>query len=180
VARFALAEGEEPTEAQLEEVERDRIIEALKPFMTPQLRDTILNINRVLDQVIDETTIDVLLDVSFDEAAVESARSKLDDFRQFIEDNKDEIEALQILYSRHYRAGLRYGQVKQLRDELRKPPLALHDPAAGLWSLYEAVEPEKVKGHGGKALVDLVALVRHAIEPEEPLVPVPAPVEARR
>ena len=34
-------------------------------------------------------------------------------------------------------------------------------------------------GRGGSALVDLVAIVRHAIEPDEPLVPVAEQVEAR-
>lgn len=177
--KYDLPEGSEPTDDQLAEVEHERMIEALQPFARAELRDVLLNINRSLNQVIDEAAIDVLIDIGFDKAALESARSKLDDFRRFIEDNKDEIEALQILYSRPYRAGLRYGQVKELRDELRKPPLALHDPPSGLWSLYEAVEPENVRGKGGRALVDLVALVRHAIEPDEPLVPVAEQVEER-
>ena len=98
----------------------------------------------------------MLLDFGHSEAAVASARSKLDDFRRFLEENKEEIEALRILYSRPYRAGLRYGHVKELRDALRSPPVALHRPEDGLWRLYEALEPERVKGRGGSALVDLV------------------------
>ena len=35
------------------------------------------------------------------------------------------------------------------------------------------------KGKGGKALVDLVALVKHAIAPDQPLVPVAQSVEER-
>ena len=177
--KFKLAEDQEPTEEQVLEVEGERMIEAMRPFMKPELRETIININRSLEQVIDETTIDVLLDFGYDQAAVESARSKLADFEQFLEDNKDEIEALQILYSRPYRAGLRFSQVKALADALKKPPLSLHEPAAGLWSLYEAVEPENVKGQGGKAIVDLVAIVKHAITPDEPIVPVADQVEER-
>lgn len=179
VERFALHEDEEPTEEQLAEIERERMTDALKPFTNPRLRDVILNINRKLEQVIDETTIDVLLDFGYDEAAVESARTKLADFRDFLQEHKDDIEALQILYSRPYRAGLRYRHVKDLAHELRKPPLSLHDPARGLWSLYEALEPEAVKGDGGGALVDLVAIVKHELTPEEPLVPVSEQVEER-
>ena len=37
---------------------------------------------------------------------------------QFIEDNKAEIEAISILYSRPYAAGLRYSQVKELARRL--------------------------------------------------------------
>ena len=178
VAKHELAGDEEPTRRQLEEVERERMTEALRPFANPGLRETIVDIGRSLDQVIDEAAIDVLLDFGYDEAAVESARSKLDDFRRFIERNKDEIEALQILYGRPYRAGLRYGHVKELRNALRRPPVALQNPAKSLWRLYEALEPRKVAGKGGSALADLVAIVKHEISPDDPLVPLAEQVEA--
>ena len=41
------------------------------------------------------------------------------------------------------------------------------------------LEPEKVKGKGGRSLVDLVAMVRHAIQPNEPLVPISMTVEEK-
>ena len=70
----------------------------------------------------------------------ESARAKLEDFQRFIEEHKDEIDALRILYSRPYRAGLRYRHVKELRDALRSPTVRIHDPENGLWRLYERLE----------------------------------------
>src|SRR5690606_38156271 len=115
----------------------------------------------------------------FDEAAREKARTLLSDFRRFVHERRDEIEALQILYDRPHRAGLRYGQVKDLEAALKRSPMLLRDrPAERLWTAFEAVEPEKVKGQGG-VLVDLIALVRHAIVPDEPLVPVAEIIEAR-
>ena len=179
VERFDLAEDDDPTLEQLDTVERERVAEALKPFTRPGLRKAIIEIAQSFYQIIDEAAIDVLLDFGHSEAAVASARSKLDDFQQFIEENKDEIEALRILYSRPHRAGLRYRHVKELRDALRNPPVGIHDPANGLWRLYEALEPERVKGRGGNALVDLVAIVKHAIQPDEPLIPVADQVETR-
>ncbi|MYE71561.1 MAG: restriction endonuclease subunit R, partial [Gemmatimonadetes bacterium] len=179
VERFGLAEDDEPTPEQLDTVEQERMAEALKPFTKPGLRKAIVEIAQSLYQIIDEAAIDVLLDFGHSEAAVESARSKLDDFKRFIEENKDEIEALRILYSRPYRAGLRYRHVKELRDALRSPPVGIHDPENGLWRLYEALEPDKVEGRGGSALVDLVAIVRHAVKPGGTLVPVAEQVEAR-
>ena len=68
------------------------------------------------------------------------AQTVLANFRKFIDDNKDEIEALQILYSRPFRAGLRYRQVKELAEAIRRPPLAA--PLERLWQAYAAVEPE--------------------------------------
>jgi type I restriction enzyme R subunit len=103
----------------------------------------------------------------------------LANFRQFLDDNKDEIEAIKILYSRPYRAGLRYRHIKDLAAAIERPPLSLRQPHERLWRLFEAVEPDKVKGRGGKALVDLVAIVRHALDPNTPLVPVAATVDER-
>ncbi|MBL8881249.1 MAG: hypothetical protein JNG88_19255, partial [Phycisphaerales bacterium] len=93
------------------------------------------------------------------------------------ETHKDEIEALQILYSRPHRAGLRYSQVKELLQAIKRPPL--HADAQKLWDAFEQTEPDKVKGKGGKQLVDLIALVRHVLQPDSPLVPVSDTVEER-
>ncbi len=169
-------QSQEPTEEQLDQVERQAMQTALKPFHNPNLREAILEAQDSL-QVIDEVTQDQLLSAGHSKEAKEKAQTILANFRQFIDDHKDEIEALTILYSRPYRAGLRYGQVKELAEAVRRPPVAA--PLERLWQAYEAVEPEKVKGHGGRQLVDVVALVRHALDPNSPLVPVGMTVEER-
>jgi type I restriction enzyme R subunit len=176
VQRFEVPPGREPTDEQVQQVEWQTIQDALKPFHNPALRKAILQARESL-QVIDEQTEDELLSAGHSQAAKEKAQTVLSNFRQFIEDHKDEIEALKILYSRPYRAGLRYGQVRELAEALRRPPVAA--PLERLWQAYEAVEPDKVKGHGGKQLVDVVALVRHALDPNLPLVPVGTTVEER-
>ena len=123
---------------------------ALKPFTKPRLRKVIVEVAQSLYQIIDEAAIDVLLGLRTQARRPSRARGpSWTDFQRFIEENKDEIEALRILYGRPYRAGLRYRHVKELRDALRNPPVGIHDPANGLWRLYEALEPERVKGRGG-------------------------------
>lgn len=174
VAKFSLPDDQEPTEQQVEQVEREAMEQALKPFHNPKLREVLL---WPPEQVIDETTKDQVVEVGYSKAAKQKAQTVLANFRKFIDDNKDEIEALQILYSRPYRAGLRYRQVKELAEAIRRPPVAA--PLERLWQAYEAVEPEKVRGHGGRQLVDVVALVRHALDPTSPLVPVGMTVEER-
>jgi len=178
ITRFDLPPETEPDDEQLAEVERDRMAQALRPFLNPDLREAVLEARRSLEQIIDETTRDDLLAAGFDAEAVEQARTKLGEFREFIEENKDEIEILEILYSRPYRSRLRYDQLKPLEEALRQPPMAVREPAA-LWTMYEAVEPEKVRGSGGEKDVDLVALVRHALDPEGDLVPMADQVEER-
>jgi len=175
--QFNLLPDEEPTEKQVSVVEREAMAEALKPFHNHKLRKAILDVKAELEQVIDEVTKDVLLFAGQSQAAKDKAKTVLSNFRQFIEDNKDEIEALQILYSRPFRSGLRYRQVKELAEALKRPPLAA--PLERLWRAYELVEPDKVKGVGGKQLVDVVALVRHALDPNSTLVPVGMTVEER-
>ena len=124
-----------------------------------------------------------MLRAGFDAAALEKARSMLTSFRQFIEDNKDEIEALKVLVQPAVPGGaaLRPGEGTGGEAEsaavLRRPehPESLN----GSGRRIEMVEPDKVRGKGGKQLVDVIALVRHAIDPNTPLAPVGMTVEER-
>jgi type I restriction enzyme, R subunit len=183
IEKFNIPQGQEPTEEQIVEVERSQIAAALKPFHDPKLRESILAAKRALEQVIDEQTPDQLLRAGFDAAALEKAKSMLTSFRKFIEDNKDQIEALQVLYSQPYRAGLKFRHVKELAAKLNHPPFYVDpnrpDSLTRLWQAYEVVEPGKVRGKGGKQLVDVIALVRHAIDPSTTLAPVGLTVEER-
>ncbi|MEI8368120.1 MAG: DEAD/DEAH box helicase family protein [Planctomycetia bacterium] len=179
-AQFGVAD---PTNDQIQKVEHDRMAEALKTFHVPALREAILGVRRSLDQVIDEQTPDVLLKAGYSAEALQKARSMLSSFKQFIETNRDEIEAIKILYSRPYRAGLRFKHIKDLAAKLNQAPFHV-DPArpeslGRLWSAYELVEPGKVKGQGGRQLVDVIALVKHAIDPSTLLTPLGVTVEER-
>jgi len=188
IEKFKVPEGPngeapEPTEEQINEVEREQMATSLKPFHDPKLRDAILAAKRSLEQIIDEQTPDQLLRAGFDAQALEKAKSMLTSFRKFIEENKDEIEALQVMYSVPYRSGLKFHQVKELAAKLNQPPFFV-DPnqpesLTRLWQAFELVEPDKVKGKGGKKLVDVIAMVRHAIDPSTQLAPVDMTVEER-
>ena len=169
-------EDQEPTEEQVTQIERERMATALKAVPRSQAAGGDPGTKRSLEQVIDEQTPDQLFRAGFDAQALEKAKSMLTSFRQFIEDNKDEIEALKVLYSQPYRAGLKFRHVKELASKLNQPPFYVdpnHPETLGrLWQAYELVEPKKVRGKGGKQLVDVIALVRHAIDPSTPLAPV--------
>lgn len=171
--------GPQPSDEQLRKVEQERMRTALKPFHKAALRNSILKAQEELnsEQLIAEDTVDTVLRAGFDAGALEKAKGMLADFRQFLDDHRQEIEALEILYSRPYRAGLRYGQVRELAEALKRPPHRL-DPER-VWQAYAAVEPAKVKEQGGKPLVDVIALVRHALDPATDLVPVKRTVEER-
>lgn len=171
-----LTADDEPTEAQLDQAEREMLKAALRPFLDPKLRDLLMALKSDCDQLIDEVTQDELLQASFDASALERAQSLVTSFKQFIEANKDELEAIRVFYSRPYRAGLKFRAVKDLAEALKTPPLSTSPDR--LWLAFQAVEPEAVKGKCGK-LVDLIALVRHAIDPKEPIIPFGTTVEER-
>ncbi|MFO0903194.1 MAG: type I restriction-modification enzyme R subunit C-terminal domain-containing protein [Pirellulales bacterium] len=166
-----------PTDEQLDAIERERVRQALKPLHNPKLRDAILGLKGELEQVEDEVNKDTLIGAGFDVKAKERAQTIISSFRGFIEEHKESIEALQILYSRPHRAGLRYSQIKQLANAIERPPYGLS--LVRVWQAFELVEPKKVKGGGGKAIVDIVALVKHALDPAGELIPIVATVHER-
>ena len=181
--QFNLPEDIEPTEQQLDAVEQARCDAATRPFHNPKLRDVILEIRARQRQYIDEQNIDKLQSAGFNVLAKKASQTLVTSFREFIETHKDQIEALQILYSRPARSGLKFRQVKELAAMLNQPPFFVDpnkpDSLTRLWHAYEVVEPDKVSGQGGKQLVDIIALVRHAIDPQTTLSPVGQTVEER-
>ena len=118
-----------------------------------------------------------MLDAGFSPEALDRARGMVLSFEQFITEHKDEITALQVLYSRPYKHRLTFEAVKELAAAIEKPPYLWNE--SQLWNAYAALEKSKVKGASGKRiLTDLVSLVRYAIHQDNELVPFPERVNA--
>jgi type I restriction enzyme R subunit len=112
---------------------------------------------------------DELLHAGHSQAATERARSLVQSFEQFIKDNKDEITALQVLYSQPH-GKLQFKDLKALADVIQAPP-RLWTPGV-LWAAYEKLEHDKVHGASAPRLVtDVVSLVRFALQQDDALVP---------
>jgi type I restriction enzyme, R subunit len=120
--------------------------------------------------LLDETSQDEVLVAGMDLDATQRARNLVESFQEFIQQNKDEITALQILFSRPYAHRLEFGQVRELADRLREE-LHLDDPlymTEELWRAYTQLEKDRVHGAGERRILsDLVSLVRHAAMDEE-------------
>ena len=159
----------EPKLEQVKAAAEQLTQQAVTPFLKAQLRRRILEIRQQNEQTIDRHTIDDVLYAGFDAAAVDKAQAKVKDFRAWIEDNKDQLTALQMLYGGTRPLKLSLKELRQLRDALARPPLAATPPQ--LWRAFQVVEAEKVTGSGGEALTDLVNLVRHSLMPSMTLVP---------
>ncbi len=103
---------------------------------------------------------------------MEKAKGLVQSFEQFIKDHKDEITALQVLYSMPYKQRLRYEDIKDLASRIEKPPHQWR--VDNLWNAYAALEKSKVKGASAPhILTDLVSLVRFAMHRDDELVPFP-------
>jgi len=155
----------------------EAIANAVKPLTDPALRNLLLQLRQQADQIIDIVTQDALLEAGFSPAATERAKSLVQTFEAFIEQHKDEITALQILYNRPVKAPLKFEDIKALADTLHAPPHLLDEST--LWQAYAALDKSKVKGGSTKRiLTDLVSLVRFAMHQENQLVPYPERVAA--
>lgn len=153
-----------------------RLRDATKPFAAPALREQLLKMKQKADLVIDVVTQDSLLHAGFSEGS-DRATALVQSFEQFIAQHKDEITALQILYSRPTRAPLKFEDVKALADALHAPPLNIDEGA--LWQAYATLRKDKVKGATQRRLLtDLVSLVRFAMQQTNELVPYPERVQA--
>src|SRR5207245_5936532 len=169
---------EEPPQEAIDEAARQMIEEAVKPLASnPKLRDLILEVRRSYEQVIDEVNKDKVLFAGPSEAATERAHQVTAKFREYIEQHKDSITALQILYSRPHRLQLTFKDIKALANAIERPPHQWTPEV--LWRAYEQLDRSKVRGSGGKMLTDIVSLVRFALQQDSELVPYKDQVEAR-
>jgi type I restriction enzyme R subunit len=169
-----------PTPEHIKQISEKLAEEAVIPLASnPALRNLLLTAHERSEQTIDEVSQDQVLEAGFLEMDSDKARVTVESFRRFIEENKDEITALQIIYSRPYgEQRLTFHQVKELASLLEQPPRSWTTEV--LWRAYAQLEKDKVRGVGGKrVLTDLVSLVRHAIELEDELIPYPDVIRAR-
>ena len=160
---------------------RRRVAEELKdtacaPFDNPEVRKLLVAIKQKTEIVIDEINPDRVVSAAYD---LERARERVATFRQFIEENRDELTALQILYNRP--AGqqrVTYAQLTALAQAMRDPPH--HLTSADLWQAYRRLDEARVRGAPAETLLtELVVLVRFALGQIEVLEPISVQVEQR-
>ena len=158
-------------------VREARLVAALAPLAAnPALRQRIVDIKRSKEQTIDTVSQDEILEAGYSAAARERARALVKSFEAFIDEHKDDITALQILYGRPYGQRLRYDDVKALADAIQAPPRQWTPDR--LWHAYEALYKSRVHGAPQRVLSNVVSLVRFALTHDE-LVPFPDVVEER-
>lgn len=176
-AMFGKSDDNDITHEEIEAAKQELVKSAVQPFDNPNLRETILKIREEHDQIIDAVNIDTVTSVGFDPHSKERALNDIKKFKDFLEENKDKIDALQIFYNQPYqRRGLTFEMIKDLVEKLKYPPYSLNTDR--IWRAYEITEQDKVTGNA-HAITDAVSLVRHGIGLDDLLVPFADVVERR-
>lgn len=150
---------------------QEKIIkEFVKPFSNPKLRDYILKVKQSHEQVIDNVNIDSVTFSGWSENYAEDAKKVISEFRQFIEDNKDEITALSIIYNQQYKnKRLTEKMIKELYEIMIQPPH--HFSIQKMWNAYYVREDGKINKPLEHQLMDVVSLIRYELGQIDTLTP---------
>ena len=139
--------------------------EALKPFNSPHFREFLVNICSKTSIYVDELAVDEVIN---SEHSVENANITIKNFREFININKDELDALSIIYNNSYKnRKLTYKFIDELNQKLKNENLYISD----IWRAFAFTEKNKVKliKNPEKQLTNLIQLVRFALGQDKEL-----------
>ena len=161
-------DGAEPPPALCEKAQEQLVGDAAGVF-NGELVELIDSIRRDKEQTIDHDSLDKVRRAEWEGDARENAEAIAQDFRQYLEANRDEIEALTIFYAQPYRRrDLTYAMIREVFDRLKgdQPRLA----PVRVWQAYALLD-EYDGGPPINELTALVALIRRACGVDEKLSP---------
>ena len=174
INRYGSAEG--ASKEQVRAVEDALKEDACRPLDSAELRNLIKLIKKKTDIIIDDITVDTVTGAGFD---LRQAEKRITSFRDFIEQNKNELLALQILYSQPYaKQRLTYAAIRELATRLTDPPW--HLTTADVWQAYKRLHAALVRGApADNLLTDIISLVRFATGQADVLEPYRTRVEQK-
>jgi type I restriction enzyme R subunit len=183
--RQALAIAAAPDDDPKQVIEQliERAVEPLAA--NPELRSRILELRAMHDRIIDEVSVDRLVDAY---GLVDTGRAKsiVESWRAYLDEHRDEITAIQVINElrTHQRnsgpepeSRVSFSDIKELADRIARPP---HNwTPEVIWAAYEQVESGKVRRSDAHTLTDLVSLLRFTLGLDAELVPYSDQVHAR-
>ena len=133
---------------------REQLVDDAAGVFNGELIDLIDSIRRDKEQTIDHDGLDTVIRAEWEGDPHENAEAMARNFRQYLEANRDEIEALTIFFAQpHRRRELTYGMIREVFDRLKsdKPRLS----PLRVWQAYALLDEYK----GGQPVSELTALV---------------------
>lgn len=157
-----------PTPEQSTKAQKELIKQAVEPFQKPEVRDFIENVRRNHDQIIDSVNLDKVLFAGYSANREENADRVISTFKDFIEENKDEILALRIIYNEQYK---NRPMILKSLTELYQKLCAKGVTVERLWDCYAIKQPDKVKKGTLAQITDLISLIRFQLGYADTLSP---------
>ena len=122
-AAAGAAGTDDPTVEQVAAAREKILRDALQPLAgNPELREKLIDVRRSYEQMIDSASADKVITGEFSVDAADRARRQTESFRTFIDDNRDQITALQVLYDQPHSGGLTYADIRELAHAIARPP----------------------------------------------------------
>ena len=164
-------DGVEPSEEdkkKLLELQKELISIAIEPFNKPEVRNYIENVRRSHEQIIDNVNVDSVVFAGFDKDQEANADRTIKTFQEFIEENKDEILALRIIYDQKYKnRPMAIEKMKVLYEKLKAKGITVER----LWGCYAIKKPGQVKRGTRAQITDLISIIRFEMGYEDKLSP---------
>lgn len=160
--------GAEPTDAQRDQA-RDKLVGQAANVFTGPLINLLEGIRREKEQTIDHDNLDKLIEAGWSGDAKENAAALAKDFSSYLEEHRDQIEALSIFYTQPARRSeITYPMIKALLDALKadRPKLA----PVRVWRAYALLDEYK-GADAANELTALVALIRRVCGIDEKITP---------
>jgi type I restriction enzyme R subunit len=154
-----LPKGSEPSAEKRDEAQSQMVSNAANVF-NGELIELIDTIRRDKEQTIDHENLDTVLRAEWDGDAEENAKSMVQDFESYLEEHKDEIEALTIFFMQPARRqNITLKMIKDVMTKLRqdRPKLS----PLRVWQAYALLDECKSQQPTSE-LTALMALVRRA------------------
>jgi type I restriction enzyme R subunit len=164
----AAAKGAEPTEAQRNQA-RDKLVGTAANVFTGPLINLLDGIRRAKEQTIDHDNLDKVIEAGWSGDARENAEALAKDFSAYLEEHRDQIEALTIFFSQPARRSeVTYSMINSLLSTLKadRPRLA----PLRVWRAYALLDEYKGSNPANE-LTGLVALVRRVCGLDQKIAP---------
>jgi type I restriction enzyme R subunit len=158
-----LVDAVEPSTTAAELIEA-----ALVPIAAnPELRNRMMELRAAHDRVIDEVSTDALIEAG-GKVDVSRAQSIVKSWKDYLDEHRDEITALQVDYEASERR-IDFAFIEGLAARIARPP---HNWTPDvIWNAYAAVDGSKVRRSATHTVADLVSLIRYATGIDDELVP---------
>lgn len=166
------------TKEQYDTMKNELINISCDPLINPKLRDYIINVKQSHEQYIDNENIDTVTFSGWSQNYTDDILKTISEFRKFIEDNKNEIEVLSIIYNQKYKnRKLTEKMIRDLYEIISKPPYNF--TIQRMWNCYYVKSNGKIDKPTEFQLMDIISIIKYELGQIETLNPFSTSVKSK-